>query len=125
MGRVKQKDTKPELVVRSILHCLGYRYRLHRKDLPGTPDITLPKYRTVIFVNGCFWHKHDCRRGQSVPKTRTEYWVSKIQKNVERDTKAYASLSELGWKILVIWECQTRDNSKLVTLLKQHFNIPE
>ncbi|PUB88998.1 MAG: very short patch repair endonuclease [gamma proteobacterium symbiont of Ctena orbiculata] len=118
MRLVKQKNTKPELIVRTLLHRLGYRFRLHRKDLPGSPDIVLPKYQTVIFVNGCFWHRHSCKRGQTLPKSRTEFWKSKIEKNVERDRKAYASLENSGWNVLIIWECHLRNVDKLESMLK-------
>jgi len=108
MSGIKGKNTRPEMIVRRALHKAGYRYRLHRKDLPGNPDIVLPKYKTVIFVHGCFWHHHDCKNFKW-PKTREEFWRAKIEGNVERDRKAYAALEALGWKVIVIWECETRE----------------
>jgi len=108
MGRVKGKNTKPELVVRQMLHRNGYRFRLHRKDLAGNPDIVLPKYKTVIFVNGCFWHGHTCRRGKR-PDTNTAYWDEKLSKNIERDLRNYTALEAKGWQVVVIWECDVRD----------------
>jgi DNA mismatch endonuclease (patch repair protein) len=105
MARIRSKNTKPELIVRSLIHSMGYRYRLHRKDLPGCPDIVLPKYRAVIFVHGCFWHLHpNCRDG-TIPKTQSEKWKAKLEKNVERDKKNLMHLQALGWRTLVLWEC--------------------
>jgi len=117
MAAIKGRNTKPEMRVRSILHALGYRYRLHRKDLPGKPDIVLPKYHTVIFVHGCFWHCHDCRWGNVVPKTRAEFWTDKRRGTTERDTRNMEALRKTGWKILVIWECQSRSPDDLKALL--------
>lgn len=114
MARVKQKDTAPEMVVRKTLHRLGYRFRLHRRDLPGNPDIVLPKYKSVIFVHGCFWHGHDCPRGKR-PATNTEFWNTKLDKNLERDKVALDSLGQLGWRVQVIWECETKDLDLLST----------
>lgn len=113
MSRIKGKDTKPEITVRSMLHRLGYRFRLHRKDLPGKPDIVLPKYRTVIFVHGCFWHRHPGCRFAYTPKSRTEFWLDKLQKNVERDQKVQDQLVQEGWRVAVIWECQTKNPESL------------
>lgn len=119
MSGIRGKDTRPEMMVRRALHRAGFRYRLHDKRLPGKPDIVLPKYRTVIFVHGCFWHHHDCRHFKW-PKTRPEFWREKIEGNVERDRKAFAELRELGWKIEVIWECQTqRDLADALVALRQ------
>ena len=109
MASIRGKNTKPELRVRSALHSLGYRFRLHRKDLPGKPDIVLPKLKLAIFVNGCFWHCHDCRWGRVVPATRPEFWAEKRRGNVERDVKKEKALQELGWRVVRIWECQTKD----------------
>jgi DNA mismatch endonuclease (patch repair protein) len=113
MGRIKGKDTSPELAVRSTLHAMGYRFRLHRKDLPGKPDIVLPKYKTVVFVNGCFWHGHDCRKGKSVPATNTEFWKAKIDGNVCRDRETDDKLKKMGWRVLVVWECEVSDRETL------------
>ncbi len=106
MGRIHSANTKPELTVRSLLHRMGYRFRLHRKDLPGKPDIVLPKYKTVVFVHGCFWHRHaDCQYAYT-PKSRVDFWETKFQKNIERDEKTRTALESIGWKVLVIWECE-------------------
>lgn len=105
MRKIHSKDTKPEIRIRKELHRRGYRYRLHVKDLPGHPDIVLPKYRTVIDVRGCFWHGHGCRRGNR-PKSNTDYWDAKILRNMERDRDTEQKLKSLGWKVIVVWECQ-------------------
>lgn len=113
MAGIRAKDTKPELVVRRLLHSLGYRFRLHRKDLPGKPDIVLPKWNTVIFVHGCFWHGHaDCPLFR-LPKSRTEFWAKKISANRERDAKAKHQMGNLGWKVLEIWECSSKGRTAL------------
>lgn len=109
MKRVRQRDTAPELIVRKVLFSAGYRYRIHRRDLPGSPDVVFPGRRKVVFVNGCFWHGHeDCSRA-SLPKTRLEYWKNRILKNQERDARSIAALEKLGWIVDTIWECQTKD----------------
>jgi DNA mismatch endonuclease (patch repair protein) len=108
MRRVKGRDTGPEKIVRSLLHRLGYRFRLHRPDLPGHPDIVLPARRSVVFVHGCFWHGHDCARGARPPKANADYWVSKIARNRARDAKHLADLKRLGWRARVIWECELK-----------------
>lgn len=105
MAQVRSTHTAPERHVRRILHRLGYRFQLHRRDLPGTPDIVLPRHRTAIQVRGCFWHHHTCRNG-SIPKTRTSFWRNKLIKNKERDKKNDAKLRRLGWKVTTIWECR-------------------
>lgn len=105
MSRIKGKDTKPEMLVRRYLHAKGYRYRLHVKDMPGKPDIVLPKYRTVIFIHGCFWHGHKGCKYYVVPKTRTEWWLNKINRNIENDKKAIKTLKKEGWKVIALWEC--------------------
>jgi len=107
MSGIRGKNTKPEMLVRRALHRAGYRFRLHRKDMPGKPDVVLPKYRTVIFVHGCFWHKHDCKHFKW-PKTRPEFWRKKILQNVERDKGHYDELQKLGWRVIVIWECEVK-----------------
>lgn len=105
MSGIRGKDTKPEITVRRLLHRLGYRFRLHRKELPGRPDIVLPKWHTVIFVNGCYWHGHkDCHLFRP-PKTRTEFWTNKIAGNRARDERNYSALRDAGWKVVIIWEC--------------------
>jgi DNA mismatch endonuclease (patch repair protein) len=112
MARVRNKNTAPEVLVRKILHHLGYRFRLHRHDLPGHPDIVLPKYRTVVFVHGCFWHSHNCAKGKR-PATRTDFWDAKLDKNLERDRASQALLEENGWRVIVVWECETRNAESL------------
>lgn len=113
MSRVSGKNTKPEIVVRSLLHKMGYRFRLHRKDLPGKPDITLPKYKKVIFVHGCFWHGHPgCARSKR-PATNQKFWSEKLDKNIERDKMSVNALSQLGWDILTVWSCEVKDTNKL------------
>ncbi|GHV92412.1 hypothetical protein AGMMS50268_29150 [Spirochaetia bacterium] len=107
MSRIHSKNTKPELTVRKWLWHNGYQYRLHRKDLPGKPDIVLPKYNAIIFVHGCFWHRHNCKFA-SKPATRKDFWEQKLNGNVERDRKNIQKLGELNWRILVIWECEIK-----------------
>ena len=123
MSRIKGKNTKPEMLVRRFLHTNGYRYRLHDKKLPGKPDIVLPKYRTVIFVHGCFWHGHKNCKYFVVPKTRTEWWLNKINGNIANDVKAVKALKKEGWKIINLWECNLKPAkikktlSKLISIL--------
>jgi DNA mismatch endonuclease, patch repair protein len=109
MARISSKHTKPEIRVRRALHSRGFRFRLHRIDLPGKPDIVLPKWNLAIFVNGCFWHQHPGCTLASKPKTNTEYWGPKLLRNVKRDRRNRAALRRAGWRVAVIWECQTRD----------------
>lgn len=113
MRRVKERDTGPEMVVRRLVYSLGYRYRLHRKDLPGKPDLVFAGRRKVIFVHGCFWHGHDCKRGARLPKTNVEYWVQKIARNKKRDKEHEMTLTNARWDVLVVWECQLRDEKRL------------
>lgn len=108
MSRVKGKDTKPELLVRKFLYANGFRYRLHVKDLPGKPDIVLPKYNTVIFVHGCFWHGHKNCKYFTIPKTKTEWWTKKINGNIANDQKAIHQLQDAGWNIITIWTCELK-----------------
>ncbi len=119
MSRVRSEGTKPEKKVRSLLHRLGFRFRLHRKDLPGTPDIVFPGRKKVIFVHGCFWHGHDCKAGRKVPNTNREYWTQKISRNIVRDSEQSYSLAEAGWERLVVWECETKDEEQLKKVLVQ------
>ena len=119
MAAIKGRNTKPEMRVRSLLHSLGYRFRIHRKDLPGKPDIVLPKYRTVIFVHGCFWHSHDCRYGKVVPATRPEFWAEKRNGTVERDLRRRRELEMDGWRVITVWECETRDLGSLAAALRR------
>ena len=109
MSAIKSKNTKPEIKVRKVLHSMGYRFRLHRKDLPGSPDIVLPKYKTVIFVHGCFWHRHENCKYASTPKTRQEFWEAKFRENINRDKLNQENLSSKGWKIIIVWECEIKD----------------
>ena len=113
MSAIKSNNTKPEIAVRKLLHSLGYRFRLHRKDLPGSPDIVLPKYKTVIFVHGCFWHRHENCKYASTPKTRKEFWESKFKANVKRDLEIQEKIKNIGWQSVVIWECQVKNKSFL------------
>ncbi len=106
MSLVKSKDTKPELKVRSALHSLGFRFRLHRKDLPGCPDIVLPMYRTVVFVHGCFWHQHKGCRKAKLPKQNARFWAAKLRRNARRDVEVRNQLRALGWKVVILWECR-------------------
>lgn len=108
MSRIKGKDTKPEMLVRKFLHANGFRYRLHVKDLPGKPDIVLPKYKTVIFVHGCFWHGHEGCKYSALPQTRTEWWQRKIDSNILNDNKAAEALTKAGWKIITVWTCDLK-----------------
>lgn len=112
MSRVRSKDTKPELLIRKGLHALGFRYRLHAKNLPGKPDLVFAKYRSLIFVNGCFWHGHLCDLYR-FPKSNTEYWKGKIKRNVERDAANLKRLNDTGWRILIIWECAIKGKARL------------
>ena len=112
MAGIKGKDTRPEILIRKALHRQGFRYSLHRKDLPGKPDLVLPKYNAVIFINGCFWHAHDCHLFKW-PKTRPEFWREKIGGNKERDKRNLDKLSELGWRVLIIWECALKGRQRL------------
>lgn len=119
MSGIRGKNTKPEIIVRQALHRAGLRFRLHRKDLPGKPDIVLPKYHAVIFVHGCFWHGHGCRYFK-VPKTRTDFWLDKITANARRDRIHEDDLRNAGWSVFIVWECEIRDGTGwLLPLLKQ------
>lgn len=113
MRQIHGKNTSPEKTVRSMLHRMGFRFRLHRSDLPGCPDIVLPSRHKIIFVNGCFWHGHTCPRGSRIPKTNQTYWQTKIERNRERDNLCQQALSAQGWSVLVIWECELKDSEKL------------
>ena len=106
MSQNRGKSTSPEMMVRRAVHSLGYRYRLHRRDLPGCPDLLFPSRKKVIFVNGCYWHRHNCRKGRSIPETRENFWQNKFERTKERDKANLRKLKNLGWEILIIWECQ-------------------
>lgn len=116
MSKINSKNTKPEILLRSALHNLGYRFRIHKKDLPGKPDIVLPKYNTIIFVHGCFWHFHkDCSEGR-IPSSNTDYWKNKLLNNVARDKNHVQSCKTLGWKVAVLWECEIENDIDQVIL---------
>jgi DNA mismatch endonuclease (patch repair protein) len=117
MAKVSGKDTKPELVVRKLAHAMGFRYRLHRKDLPGRPDLIFPKQKLALFVHGCFWHRHEGCKKCSTPASRREFWAKKFAANVERDKRAQKELVALGWRVAIIWECETKDAVCLEKLL--------
>ncbi len=122
MRRIRTNGTKPELAVREVLQSMGYEYELQREDLPGTPDIVLPEWRTAVFVHGCFWHGHEkCDRGRRVPKTNRQMWVTKIAQNRERDARVKEQLETAGWRVVVIWDCETRDPAKLERIISTLF----
>lgn len=118
MSKIKGKNTKPELIVRKYLHSQGFRYLLHDKRFPGKPDIVLPKYKAVVNIHGCFWHKHDGCKYFVIPKTRTDWWLEKINKTVERDKQNESSLESMGWKSFVVWECELKGEKAEITLSK-------
>lgn len=123
MSRIGGKDTAPELGVRRLLHALGYRFRLHRRDLPGIPDIVFPTRRKVIFVNGCFWHAHRCRIGRP-PKSRAEFWLPKLERNRTKDKQNRREVRSLGWEVLTIWQCQIRSADRLKARLSSFLGPP-
>ncbi len=118
MSRIKSKDTAPEILVRSFLHRNGFRFRLHAKSLPGSPDIVLSKHRTAIFVHGCYWHRHPGCKFSYSPKSRIEFWETKFQQNIERDKKNEQFLVESGWKVITVWECETKTEDQIACALK-------
>lgn len=118
MSRIRSKDTSPEIRVRRALHQMGYRFRINRRDLPGSPDIVLPMHQMVIFVHGCYWHRHSCSNGKVVPKTRTDFWLAKFDENMRRDRHAADGLRRDGWRVVTVWECQTTDTDSLQAMLK-------
>ena len=122
MSAVPQTDSKPELLVRRMLHAMGYRYRLHRRDLPGTPDLVFSRLRKVIFVHGCFWHRHGCRK-TTTPKSNHEYWESKFEDNRRRDRRVVAKLRREGWGVLVVWECQAQRPNWLARRLERFLEV--
>jgi len=119
MSRIRGKDTRPELLVRSIVHRLGYRFRLHGKDLPGSPDLVLPRLETVIFVHGCFWHRHRGCRYTTTPKSRRAFWQAKFDANVARDGRVSAKIRHRGWSVITVWECQLRKPERVATRLER------
>ncbi|BDA85504.1 very short patch repair endonuclease [Aureimonas sp. SA4125] len=126
MALVRGKDTKPEMAVRRLAHALGYRFRLHRKDLPGRPDLVFPSRRAAVLVHGCFWHRHDdqeCRLAR-LPKSRPEFWIPKLEGNRQRDFRNVAALEAAGWRVLMVWECQLRDTAALADRLKDFLGPP-
>ena len=123
MSRVRSKDTSTELRVRRVAHRLGLRFRLHRKELPGSPDLTFPRHGVVVMVHGCFWHRHPgCRKATS-PKSRTEFWEAKFQRTMERDRETVDALEELGWKVVIVWECETAHENNLAARLEKEFKL--
>ena len=114
MSRIRNRDTAPEMIVRRMAHRLGFRFRLHRKDLPGSPDIVFPRHRAVIMVHGCFWHRHSGCKHASSPQTRVRFWEDKFRGNVVRDRRNETALRELGWRVMVIWECETKDRDAVM-----------
>lgn len=122
MAQVKARDTKPEKVVRSLLHRMGYRFRLCQKGLPGTPDIVLARFRTVIFVHGCFWHRHPGCKRASLPSSNTDYWRRKFERTIVRDAADQAALKESGWHVYVVWECELSDMPTLHARLQNYFS---
>lgn len=118
MRAIRSRDTKPEMFVRRLVHSMGYRYRLHSRDLPGRPDLVFPARKKVLFVHGCFWHRHRCKYGRVVPATRRRFWVEKLEKNADRDRRVRRLLRALGWKSLTIWECQLEQTDRLTDRIR-------
>jgi DNA mismatch endonuclease Vsr len=124
MALIRSKNTKPEMVVRRLLHGLGYRYRLHRKDLPGAPDLVFPARKTILFVHGCFWHGHEGCKIAHRPDSRSAYWVDKFERNKTRDLRNEKALRQAGWNVLTVWECETKDLSVMELRLASHLGPP-
>ena len=123
MAMIKGKNTKPEMLVRSVCHEMGLRYRLHRKDLPGKPDLVFPKHRLCIFVHGCFWHRHLGCKYAYTPKSRLDFWLPKLARNVERDLAAQQALQALGWRVVIVWECHTKNREFLRNEIRITFGL--
>jgi len=123
MSAIRNKDTKPEMLVRRLVHSLGYRYRLHSGKLPGRPDLVFTSRRKVIFVHGCFWHRHFCKKGKSTPSVREDFWREKLTENRIRDRKNQRALKRLGWQSLIIWECQTKKPEKLIKRIVEFLSV--
>lgn len=119
MARIRSRDTKPELILRKLVHGMGYRYRLNRRDVVGNPDLAFIGRRKALFLHGCFWHRHDCPAGRRVPKSRLDFWEEKFSKNVERDALVSEQLRKAGWRLLVVWECQLRDLTKVARKIRK------
>ncbi len=117
MAHIRKTNSKPELIVRRLAHQLGYRFRLHRGDLPGTPDLVFPSRRKVIFVHGCFWHRHTCVAGRKEPSSRRDYWIPKLLRNASRDRETLKAIQSIGWEALVIWECEVKDEHRLKQII--------
>jgi DNA mismatch endonuclease (patch repair protein) len=124
MSRIRNRDTKPEMIVRSMVHGMGYRYSLHKSDLPGKPDMVLVRHGKIINVNGCFFHMHTCKYGQVTPVTNQSFWETKRLSNVERDRRNLRTLRKAGWRIMTVWECETKNSSKLARRIKTFLNAP-
>jgi DNA mismatch endonuclease (patch repair protein) len=124
MSRIRDKNTKPELLVRSLVHSMGYRYRLHHRGLPGVPDLVFPSRRSVLFIHGCFWHQHEGCKISHIPKSRAAFWSAKLLQNRERDASVRQQLRALGWRVLVVWECETRNGTRLAPRLKRFLDAP-
>lgn len=124
MSRIRSRDTMPEIKVRRIAHAMGLRFRLHRRDLPGSPDLVFPRRHLVLFVHGCFWHRHPHCHFAAVPKTRVEFWSTKFRNNVERDRRVSEQLIRLGWRVAVIWECQADDIGAVQRLIREALDMP-
>ncbi len=124
MSRIKGAHTRPERLVRSLLHRMGYRFRLHRKDLPGRPDIILPRHKTVVLVHGCYWHRHAGCRLAYTPKSNIEFWQGKFTENVSRDVRQSQELTTLGWRVITVWECETKDQDVLAEQLRRNLTLP-
>lgn len=124
MRRIRAENTKPEWLVRRMLHNAGYRYKLHRRSLPGKPDLVFPSRKTAIFVHGCFWHQHQGCKVAHTPKSRSEYWEEKFRRNVERDAANEAALKSMGWRVIVVWECETADSESLLLRLAEELRPP-
>lgn len=120
MAKIRGKNTHPELVVRSLVHRLGFRFRLHKQELPGKPDLVFPRHRKILFVHGCFWHGHGCRRGK-MPQSRLDYWKPKIERNRTRDESNLLQLTNMGWRTLTLWECEIQDLSLIERKIKRYF----
>ncbi|WP_368644646.1 very short patch repair endonuclease [Castellaniella ginsengisoli] len=125
MAKVRSRDTQPEMKVRRIAHALGLRFRLHRKDLAGSPDLIFPKHKVAVFVHGCFWHQHPGCSRATMPKSRTDFWSQKLEKNVERDRRAIGDLESRGWQVEVFWECETKKSDLLEERIRRIFSLKD